>query len=1116
MRPGAAWSARGRVRGRPELFYMSDTKTSESAKVAPPAASAAKDGSTATPLAGARQALTIGGVALAAINLITSLLGILRPAGATLPALLWGAAAACFLASFVLYLLEPNTKAKGPLAGTAARNGSAAAAARGAENSPAEPREVPADSASTEASTTDAEETTEEGPLLPKGNPLRVLRGTMTALSGAAAALLLMARHGQLRWGVPLGALFVIVAAWGVMDFLGTFDDPDERVAASTTLRALAFPLVRMVGGWLLFCLMLGGATAGRGLPQIGWGLLVTAAFVGFVMAVFDVGRRLGAWATDENGEERPLWRRHGFWVVAGCAALYLPCMGSYALWDPWETHYGEVAREMLARDDWISLWWAQDGWFWSKPVLDMWLQAIAMATLGVHYEPDKMLIGDGTQPVMHPEWAVRAPVVLLTILGLYLLYKGVAKTFGRRAALLGSLVLATMPDWYFIAHQTMTDMPFVSTMTACMGLVLLGLRTDAQVQARVYEVGAGRWKVRLSGWHLVFGVVLVSVVPQVLYLLSRNIELVWHPGAHGFHAHWDEFRSGSGGGNCGLPGNEECRATLPASIPHQTGANPETFVASVWRTVGAFEPAIQALLWASLTGLLLYMSWGERRVRRLLYLGGWFFAALSTLAKGPAGFGLPVLVTLVYLLASRPSEGFFVRVRRIVRELTHFEIVAGLCLMVPVVALPWYVAMYVRHGSPFTDRLIFHDMFNRAFHHVHDTNEGDDTSFRFYLWQLGYALFPWTGLAPIGLLWWLRRGDSKQDNDRADASVLLCMWFVLGFALFSFMGTKFHHYILPAVPPIGMLIGVVLDDMIGDRPIAAPRSLTQYLVATTAGIALAVFGIARTQAGSFFGTKPEGRLADPSVVVGALLVAVGVAAVIAAVRFFGAKVPSEGEEDEASAHASRMLAGGAAAAALLLVLVARDLIIKPDNADQPGAIRLLHLYTYNYRRPWPDSLDFSAALTGFGVVAVVLSLALAVRVVRPYVVATACAFACVWTLWGLDVYLMETAPHWGQHEVIAAYYADRSSPEEILVAYQMNWKGENFYTGNHVPAFVSSGSTFTSWLKQKRDQGMKVMYFITEHGRIGGLKGEVGGKSYREVTDKTLCNKFVLVRAEL
>jgi hypothetical protein len=86
-----------------------------------------------------------------------------------------------------------------------------------------------------------------------------------------------------------------------------------------------------------------------------------------------------------------------------------------------------------------------------------------------------------------------------------------------------------------------------------------------------------------------------------------------------------------------------------------------------------------------------------------------------------------------------------------------------------------------------------------------------------------------------------------------------------------------------------------------------------------------------------------------------------------------------------------------------------------------------------------------------------------------------------------------------------------------------MNWKGENFYTGNHVPAFVSTGATFTTWLKKQRDAGAKVMYFITEHGRLGGLKNEVkstftspaDARSYREITDKTLCNKFVLERVE-
>ena len=1090
--------------------------------------SKSQQGGGAARLVGARRGLSIAGVGLVVVNLIMTVSG--ATGGSLLSAVLWGAAAICFLGSFAVYMMEP---APGLPKGAAMLESPAAPApAPQAESAPAGPLSstVP-DAPAAKAEKSETSETSEARaeppppsepkpevttPLLRKGNPLRVVRGGIPALAGGLIALLLMAHHGQWRWGVPLGALFVAIASWGVMDLLGTFDDPDDRLGSTTTLEAIAPRLAAFILTSTLFCLTLGYAAAGRGLPQWGWGILVALTFIGGVVALFETGRKLGAWATDEEGVDRPLWKRHGFWIVVLAACLYFPFMGSFSLWDPWETHYGEVSREMLARDDWISLWWAQDGWFWSKPVLDMWMQAIAMATLGVHYMPDKMLAGDGHMPVMHPEWAVRAPVVLLTIVAMYLLYKGVAKVFGRRAALLGAIVLATMPDWFFLAHQTMTDMPFVGAMTACMGLVLIGLRTPEGRELRAYEVRMGTVRLRFTAWHLVFGAVLLCAVPQILYLLSRNFEFVWKPGGHGFHAHWDEFRSGSGGGNCGLPGNEDCHAQTPASIPHSVGPNPEGFLPQVWRTIGAFEPAIQALVWALVLGTVLYMNWGERRARRITYLAAWFFAAISTLGKGPAGFALPMLCTFAYLCAGRPAEDFFARIRRIVRELVQFEIVAGL-LIILAVALPWYVAMYVRHGSPFTDRLIFHDMFNRAFHHVHDTNEGDDTSFRFYVWQLGYALFPWTGLAPLGLLWWMRRGTTQTDNDRADTSVLLSMWFVFAFALFSFMGTKFHHYIFPAVPPVAMLVGVVLDDMLSTEQPARGVGLLPYLAGLAAGAALLVLGIARLLPGSFFGTKPDGRLPDPSWVMGAVLVGAGIGILVLFVALFGARrEPLSAEGTEERSHVSRMLAAGSVAGALLLVLVTRDLVIKPDNADQPGAIRLLHLFTYNYRRPWPESLDFSAPLAGFGAVAVVLCLALAVRPIRRHAVTAMCAFAVLWALWGLDVYMTKTAPHWGQHEVIAAYYADRKSPSEILVAYQMNWKGENFYTGNDVPAFVSTGGTFTTWLKKKRDEGATVMYFVTEHGRIGGLKSEVGGKNYREVTTKELCNKFVLVRAEL
>jgi 4-amino-4-deoxy-L-arabinose transferase-like glycosyltransferase len=493
-------------------------------------------------------------------------------------------------------------------------------------------------------------------------------------------------------------------------------------------------------------------------------------------------------------------------------------------------------------------------------------------------------------------------------------------------------------------------------------------------------------------------------------------------------------------------------------------------------------------------------------------------------MAKGPAGYGLPLLCLLTYVVVSRTfrdrlnaESPLDVRYWRF-RALSRLELTSGFLILLAV-AMPWFVAMYVRHGQPFTDRLIFHDMFNRAFHHVHDTNEGDDTSFRFYVWQLGYALFPWTGLAPLGLLWWLRSGSTEADRGRSDAGVLLCLWFVFSFALFSFMGTKFHHYIFPAVPPVAMLIGLVLDDMLGDRPLAQRGTLALYLLGLLGGVTLLVVGVAWTQPGSFMGFKrPESPLAPGAPVLGAALFAGG-AALIGAVAFLLRPLDESTvrrPDDAAGAHASRMLAGGSVAAGLLLVVVARDLIFRGESADQPGAIRLLQLFTYNYRRPWPESLDFSAALVGFSAIAILACSCLAVRAVRRHAVAALCVLGFVWGVWGLDVYMQRTAQHWGQHEVIEAYYADRKSPDEVLVAYQMNWKGENFYTGNHVPAFVSTGAPFTTWLKKQRDAGVKVLYFITEHGRIGGLKNEVAAKSYREVTDKTLCNKFVLVRAQL
>ena len=495
--------------------------------------------------------------------------------------------------------------------------------------------------------------------------------------------------------------------------------------------------------------------------------------------------------------------------------------------------------------------------------------------------------------------------------------------------------------------------------------------------------------------------------------------------------------------------------------------------------------------------------------MRRLYYLAAWFFAAISTLGKGPAGFGLPMLVTLLYLAGSRPSEDLFTRVRRIVRELTQFEIGSGLLLIVPVVALPWYIAMYVRHGAPFTDRLLFHDMYKRAFVHVHDTNTGDDVSFRYYVWQLGYGLFPWTGLSAGGLLWWLRRADRSRDGE-GDLASLMMAWFLAAFGMFTITLTKFHHYILPLVPATAVLTGVLVDRMLGKASAARPGKLPHYLAASGAGLGLVVYGVARLFPRRFMGEA----LAHPPVskAWGISLVVLGAAAVVLAVRRFGGRVGGEPDTAE-SRYDDAVFALLGIASAVVVALVGRDLFTTGFGGVE-GQMRLLQLFTYNYTRPWPESLDFTGTLVGFTVVAVVLSLGLAVKKVRAeagFLFATA---AVLWTAWGLDVYLYKAAPHWGQRETILAYYRDRTDANQPFVAYQMNWKGENFYTGNKVPAFVSSGEKFKEWVNQQKTDGIKRVYFITEHSRTGTLKRELGDpKDYSEITDKTLNNKFVVTR---
>ncbi|HUU01590.1 MAG TPA: glycosyltransferase family 39 protein [Myxococcota bacterium] len=144
-------------------------------------------------------------------------------------------------------------------------------------------------------------------------------------------------------------------------------------------------------------------------------------------------------------------------------SALYLPRLGSYAFWDPWESHYAQVAKEMGDHGSWMDTWYRGQNRWWSKPILPLWLLRTSFAVFGVH---------DPSSPWLH--FAGRLPIFLLALLGILLTYGWVSRLFSRRAGVYSALVLATSPMYAMLAHQLMFDLPFVALCTPAIGYYFL------------------------------------------------------------------------------------------------------------------------------------------------------------------------------------------------------------------------------------------------------------------------------------------------------------------------------------------------------------------------------------------------------------------------------------------------------------------------------------------------------------------------------------------------------------------------------------------------------------------------------------------------------------------
>ncbi|HEY2899962.1 MAG TPA: glycosyltransferase family 39 protein [Polyangia bacterium] len=663
--------------------------------------------------------------------------------------------------------------------------------------------------------------------------------------------------------------------------------------------------------------------------------------------------------------------RQMAWGVVLMGLLIYVPLAGSYGLYDPWETHYGEVARQMTVRHDYISLWWPgapiDAEHFWSKPVLSFWIMSLSMHLFGLggHLPAGELAL------TSRPEWALRLPFCLMGVLGIYAVYLILSRFVSRRAGVIAAVVTATSPLYSLVARQAMTDMAFVGPMTMALVLGALALFDDEDA-----ELPRRQWR-RLSWPHsrLFYGAVAIFTASALPQIVVDCIQLRW---TVSIARH-----------SLTLPG-------VLLMLPWMVG-----FVAFLWLAARArFKAPLYLYIAAVLCGL-------------------------AMLAKGLAGLGLPVIIFVVYLAFTNSWH-------RLRRAQIGFAIVVSL-IACAVVAVPWHQAMLIRHGLPFWDELYGDNHWRRLVLGRH----GDRGSFEYFVRELGYAMLPWIAIAPAALAAAVMR--PLRDARKQGIFWFGAVWFISGYALVTLSVTKFHHYILPAIPGLAIVIGCFLDDLIH---------------------------------------RGDGRTAAATAVVG---------------------VP-------------------------LLALVLHDLAGAPS-----GAQHFIWLFSYDYintpkGRPWPHALDFGPTLVGFAVVLSGFTLALAWRRIQRSALIGLCLTAVAFTYFLLDGYMRKVTPYWTQKGLIATYYRERRSPAEHLLAWQMYWRGENFYTQNEI--FQGPREERTVFLGDRNVENLKDWiakhrghraFLLVERSRWTQLEGivPVDARPTLKVIDESNM-KFFLARIDL
>lgn len=216
-------------------------------------------------------------------------------------------------------------------------------------------------------------------------------------------------------------------------------------------------------------------------------------------------------------------------------------------------------------------------------------------------------------------------------------------------------------------------------------------------------------------------------------------------------------------------------------------------FVMSRFLTTDIFLTAFNA--WA------MYFFWRSWRESNLEFgnwnlefykwhLAGWVFVAFGFLTKGPVAFAIPAVSFLALIIFRR---------NQIAKMRLFAALICGFVLFLALAA-PWFLAVF-REMPGSANFMIL----GQAAGHFLGTTIKNRTGVFFYFFGiLAVGLLPWTVL--LGWLW--RKNHWRNlDPKSKDGWLLLNVWAIFTFTLFTFSHAKLPAYILPIFSALAVLL---------------------------------------------------------------------------------------------------------------------------------------------------------------------------------------------------------------------------------------------------------------------------------------------------------------------